>query len=187
MITSAIQAAQADCAQLFSGTRQAMPHQMQAATEGMMQCGTGAGTAASPAKVLLLYLIKLDNCWGLHKGCGVCYVLSSVLRCETLRVPHYIASLEDPYIAVMALGNATDLAECKQCSWLGSEGGDPKSAGGLPTGMQVQLQSLAWSELTKGESQLLAVHCVQRRRRLPSLTMHRGCQYRANMGCADQY
>jgi hypothetical protein len=95
-----------------------MLHQMQAATEAMMQCNAGAETAASPAKVLMPYLVKLDNCWGLHKRCGVCYVLP--IRPETLRIPHYIASLEDPYIAVMALGHTTDLAKCKGGSWLGS-------------------------------------------------------------------
>ncbi len=73
-----------------------------------------------PSKLGMTYLIKLDNCWRLNKRCGVCYVLPFVFRPETLRVPHYIASLEDPYIAVMALGHGTDLAKCNGGSWLKS-------------------------------------------------------------------
>lgn len=64
----------------------------------------------------MTYLVKLDNCWRLNKRGGVCYVLPFVFGPESLHGPHYIASLEDPYIAVMTLGHSADLAKCNWAS-----------------------------------------------------------------------
>lgn len=56
------------------------------------------------------HLIELHDCRSLDEGSGVCYVNAVLPGVKGRQVPHYIPSVEDPYVIIMSLADCADLA-----------------------------------------------------------------------------